>query len=120
MIPKWTRLPNETSKAFEAFELYRDMGPKRSIQKVGERLVKNPKVLARQSKKYQWVERANAFDAHVGERKAEETARELIEMNRRHAEWAQSFEELALVPLKELKARIDNGTFLFLTRVLAP
>ena len=110
MIYMWTRLPNETSKAFEAFELYRDMGPKRSIQKVGERLAKNAKALARLSKRYHWVERANAFDAYVGERKAEDRARELVEMNRRHAEWAQAFEELALEPLKELKARVADGT----------
>jgi hypothetical protein len=107
----WTRLPDETPKAYEAFECYRDMGPSRSIQKVGERLAKHPKALARLSKKYDWVRRANLFDAYVGERKAEETATAIIEMHKRHALHAQVFQEIALEPVKELRERIQNGVY---------
>jgi hypothetical protein len=107
----WSRLPGETPKAYEAFECYRDMGPSRSIQKVGERLAKHPTALARISKKNDWVRRANLFDAYVGERKAEETATAIIEMHKRHALHAQVFQEIALEPVKELRERIQNGVY---------
>lgn len=110
MNPIWTRLQNETSKAFQAFEIYRDMGHDRSIQKVGERLAKNPVALARLSKKYDWVKRANAFDAHVGELKARDMAKDIIEMKRRQALQAQSFQEIALLPLNEMMDRVAGKT----------
>ena len=34
----WTRLENETSRAYHAFCIYRDMGPERSLEKVREKL----------------------------------------------------------------------------------
>ena len=106
MEERWLRLKNETPKAYQAFELYRNMGLARSIQKVGEELGKNPKALARLSSKYGWVERARAFDAYTAELHAKEQAREIVEMHRRHAQEAREFQEIALEPLKKLKERL--------------
>ena len=105
-----TQFPGESAKAFGYFEAYRDMGSGRSIQKVGKQLAKNPKVLARLSKQHEWVRRAAAFDAWVSEQKAQGTAKEIIEMQRRHAQQAQSFQEIALLPLKELQKRMGSDT----------
>ena len=110
--PIWTKHPHESSKAFSSFEAYRDMAD-RSIQKVGEKLAKNPKSLAKLSKKYEWPARTRAFDEYISQRKSEEMIAEIIEMNRRHALQAQSFEEIALTPLHELKSRIDRGETLW-------
>ena len=68
MRPFWTRLEYETQESYEGFSIYRDLGPKRTISNVGQRLGKNPKALAKLSKKYHWVRRANEYDAFVGQR----------------------------------------------------
>jgi hypothetical protein len=106
----WTRLPNESSRAYRAFELYRDMGPaERSIEKVGERLGKNPTALARLSSKYGWVERANAYDVYIGQKKAEKIAEEIIEMDRRHARQAQELQEDALKFFDRMKHMTESN-----------
>ena len=43
----WLQLEKETDRAYWDFEVYRDMGPTRSLQKAGKRLAKNPKSLAK-------------------------------------------------------------------------
>ncbi len=59
----YDRLPNETSKAWAAFCIYRDMGGDRSHEKLRQ---KYGKTTARYfhiwSAKYKWVERCKAFD----------------------------------------------------------
>jgi predicted kinase len=110
MKPEWTRLPNESIESFRAFEVYRDM-PARSIEKVAKRLGKHPTALARLSKKYDWPGRAALFDAYVGELKAEETAKSLVEMHKKHIQGAQMFQDIAFELVKELKERIERGTY---------
>ena len=114
MNPLWTKLPKESAKAYQAFEIYRDMGSARSIQKVGERLARNHTALARHSKKYDWVKRVDAFDTHVSQEKAREAEKEIIEMQRRILRQAQSFQEIALKLFSRLQERIDRGSaFIF-------
>lgn len=105
-----TRRPKESAKAFAAFEVYRDMGLDRSLRRVAEGLARNVKTLARLSKRNEWVKRVAAFDSWVSEQKAKETAREIIEMNRRHAQQAKSFQEIALLPLNEMNERMSSKT----------
>jgi hypothetical protein len=50
------------------------------------------------------------FDAWVGELKAEETAKNLVEMHKKHIQGAQMFQEIAYELAKELKERIIKGT----------
>lgn len=110
MEPLWTRQEQESSHAYSSFEVYRDMGPKRSIQKVGNRLAKNPKSLARLSKKYQWVKRANAYDVHIGEKKGEATAEEAVKTIRWQARKLRSCQKAALEVIKEFNMRLlDKG-----------
>jgi len=45
----WQRQPTESSKAFQAFELYRAMGQERSLLKVGQQLVNSTQLLSRWS-----------------------------------------------------------------------
>ena len=92
------------------------MGSGRSLQKVAKRLARNVKTLARLSNRHEWVKRAAAFDSWVSEQKAQETAREIVEMRRRHALQAQSFQEIALLPLNEIKKRMNNETCYYFDR----
>lgn len=58
----WEMLPNETDNAFEAFRIYRDLGARRSIRETGKTLGKNLTTLGEWSVKYDWPNRARAYD----------------------------------------------------------
>jgi len=58
----WDQQPQESAPAFEAFQLYRDMGAERSVRKVAERLGKNASLIGRWSMQHGWVARARAWD----------------------------------------------------------
>lgn len=74
----WEQQPGETAKAYQAFCVYRDLGAGRSLSiayestgkgrsKTGERSGKTeaPRLWERWSSKYKWVERSQAYDAHI-------------------------------------------------------
>jgi hypothetical protein len=62
----WQQQPGESDRAFEAFTCYRTLEPgERSLAKVGSELVKSTTLLSRWSARWQWVERAREWDAHL-------------------------------------------------------
>lgn len=75
-IRPWDRQPGETSKAYEAFVVYRDMGAERTVRSVAERLGKSGTLIAGWSSKNGWVPRAAAFDS-LPARKTEEAYAEM-------------------------------------------
>lgn len=62
MTHPWEMRDDETDNAFEAFRTYRDLGAKRSIRAAGAILRKNLTTLGEWSVKYDWPNRARAFD----------------------------------------------------------
>lgn len=58
----YERRQDETSRPYEAFLTYLMMGPQRSQRKVANVLGKSPTIICRWATKYQWRERAQAFD----------------------------------------------------------
>ena len=60
----WDQQEQETSKAFEAFAAYRDMGIERSIAKVAEKLGKSTQTLTKWSVPNNWINRALSYDRH--------------------------------------------------------
>lgn len=58
----YDRLPNETSRPYDAFLTYLEMGPQRSQRKVAERLDKSTTIICRWATKYNWRIRAAAYD----------------------------------------------------------
>lgn len=68
-------MPGETPKAFAAFCDYRDMGPRRSLSKLGRNLGKTKANFEPWSVLFRWVERCEAFDvdkAHEARTAAQE------------------------------------------------
>jgi len=69
----WTRRDDETSKAYKAFEIYRNMGRNRSIRKTHDEVygegAGNIRFVHHWSSKYDWVDRATAFDDHLEEKR---------------------------------------------------
>ena len=58
----WERLPRESEKAFAAARLYLQMGEQRSLKKVAQEKRKGLALIKRWSIKYQWRQRADAYD----------------------------------------------------------
>lgn len=108
----WERRENETSKAYEAFCEYRDMGIQRSLSKVAEKLQKSATLINRWSREKDWVKRASLWDdeqERIEREKAQkEQAKAIREMRKRHADLAQvmlikSAKALARMPDDEIK-----------------
>ena len=78
-------LPRESARAFEAFCAYRDMGPGRSVAKVGHALGKSTTLMARWSGQWAWVARVATWDADIAVRVAAAQQEEIVEMRARHA-----------------------------------
>ena len=121
MTQKWGKIKHEQSKAFYYFSVYRDMGPFRSIDKVSEKCQENdgedpPSVrqLQRYSSKYDWQERALAYDAYLDEKKRKANEEAIMEMNKRHAADAMEVQRLALrdmedvTPMEDSRASIEG------------
>lgn len=105
--PIYTRLDGETGKAFEAFRIYRDMGDKRSIAKVGIELGKSDKLLERWSSKYSWVERATSWDEHLDQVARSEAEKAKREMVKRHIKLSIALQGIGAVKLTEWQKQIQ-------------
>lgn len=87
-------------KAYEAFVVYRDMGPSRSLTKAAQILNTKKTGIRDWSAKWGWVERAQAWDDELDRRQLEKQAAEVLEMRDRHIEIAQGMQGVALKRLK--------------------
>lgn len=108
-IDLWEQQEGETAKAFEAFCVYRDLGPSRSIAKTGQSLGKNRVTLEQWSSKYDWVKRATAWDAEQDRIARQAQTEEIIKMRKRHAKLAcdmlaKAAAALEVLPPGEVKA----------------
>lgn len=104
MAEIWERLPGESSKAYQAFCEYRDMGADRSIRKLAQARGKptSTKWLSHWSAKYSWVERAKAYDDYLEQEKRKEQEKAILEMVERHTKEAMALQQKALERLKSL------------------
>ena len=108
----WERRQDESTKAYEAFCTYRDMGRERSLSKVAEKLQKSETLMGRWSRTYDWVDRAAKWDDEQDRIEREiaqkEQAKAIKDMRKRHADLAQamlikSARALARIPEDEIK-----------------
>jgi len=88
-----TPLPRESAKAFHAFQIYRDLGPKRSLAKVAKKLGISRQLIERWSKQHSWQKRIRVLmiaDAERSARAAEQAALNIAEeMERERARFRQ-------------------------------
>jgi hypothetical protein len=61
----YDRLHNETSRPYDAFVKYLELGPQRSQRKVAEAIGKSTTIVCRWATKYNWRERALAYDDDI-------------------------------------------------------
>ncbi len=107
-VDSWDRLPKETSPAWEAFRLYRDMGPERSLAKVAKECNKDSTLMARWSGRHKWVNRCADWDSHldmIAQREREKQYKEMIE---RHIRLALAMQGKATARLQKMKPEEMN------------
>lgn len=104
MAEIWERQKNESSKAYAAFCIYRDLGVERSLEKVAQNRGKpgSKSWLNTWSTKYHWVERARAYDDYLEQEKRKEQEKAILEMVERHTKEAMALQQKALERLKSL------------------
>lgn len=76
----WEQQPDESSKAYEAFVFYRDLGAGRTMIEVARSLKKSYSLIRRWSENWNWDERASAWDNHLTEKAADKAAQEYAQM----------------------------------------
>lgn len=108
MAEPWEMQKGETSKAFQAFCVYRDLGYERSIPKVCEALKKNKTTITDWCSKYEWVNRAAAWDEEQDRIVREKQIKDIVKMRQRHAKIASDMLEKAAralnsIPPEEIK-----------------
>ncbi|WP_145497479.1 hypothetical protein [Streptomyces sp. CFMR 7] len=104
-VESWERQSGESVQAFEAFAVYRDLGPARSVTKVARELDKSRALVGRWSRQFAWVMRATAYDREQDRLFLAEQAVARRELARRHAKLAQAVQSKAVARLQTLDPR---------------
>lgn len=106
----WQQQVSEPRKAFSTFCLYRDMLPQeRTIQKAALAAGKGMHGVYRQSAKWNWVERSEAWDQEQDRLKREAHLEEIVKMSVRHAQAAQAIMTTMMQPVQAMlqKMKLD-------------
>lgn len=98
----YTQMDDESPRAFEAFAIYRDMGPARHLDAVATKVDKNLSLIRRWSSDYSWVTRARAWDAENDRVKRDAQTKVVQEMSERHAKIAVGFQNKVIQRLQNL------------------
>lgn len=107
-MPKWTDKPwerqeGESEKAFEAFAVYRDMGKKRTLTAVAEKLQKSGSLIRRWKDRWDWVERVRAYDNDLEKEARAKAIKDRKDMSDRHIKIAMQLQKKALEALNGLE-----------------
>lgn len=96
----WERQIRETPKAWEAFNVYRELGPGRSIRQAAEKLGKSDTVLDRWSARWSWVARCAEWDNHLAAVARAAEVREREKMAKRHTQIGIGLQNEVILSLK--------------------
>lgn len=108
-VDLWERQQGESTQAFEAFQIYRDMGASRSINAVASKLSKSRTLISRWSSDKNWVERCVAWDAEQDRIIRIQRTSDIRKMREKHANLANAMlvkaaRALKSMPDEEIKA----------------
>ena len=106
-MPKWTDKPwerqkGESEKAYEAFVAYRDMGEKRTLIAVAEKLGKSDTLIRRWKDRWEWKERVRAYDNDLEKEARAKAIKDRKDMTARHIGIAMQLQKKALEALQGL------------------
>ena len=107
----WERQHNESSPAFEAFSIYRDMGGERSLRAVSQKLDKSYTIIGRWSARWEWVERIRAYENELTRQAREQAVKEVKEMRKRQTQTAVIMQQKAVAALRSVDPdKLDYNT----------
>lgn len=98
----WERQTGETEKAYEAFAMYRDMGPGRTISAVVTQLGKSRCLIDRWRVNWNWHERVRQYDAEIEKEARAKAVKARKDMIVRHIDIAVKLQDKALAALEKL------------------
>lgn len=110
MTDVWEMLPEETTKSYGAFSVYRNLPPhKRSLRAAVEEMygeVASGKLRQMQkwSSQYSWVVRVRAWDMELDEQSRADLIEKVKQTNTRHIQIAQAIQQKAVERLKTMQA----------------
>lgn len=94
--------PKETSVAYEAFTVYKDLGPNRSIEKAARHIGKSNVLLQTWSIKWSWRVRILAWDRLLAKEARKEDIKAARDMRKRHIAISMGMQRLASLELTRL------------------
>lgn len=105
----WERQIGESARAFEAFQVYRDMGVNRNIRAAAQQVGKSKTTIQKWSSNHKWVERVAAWDAEQDRITRQAQLDDIKKMRKRHADLASAMlvkaaRALQRIPEDEIKA----------------
>ena len=106
----WERQDDESPQAFEAFQIYRDLGAERSLLKVEQKLAKSHALISKWSTEKQWVERVRAWEREQDRQIRETLTKGRVSMLKNHTDIAtamlvKSVKALQKLPIEEMTPR---------------
>jgi hypothetical protein len=103
----WNLLGTETVKAYQAFEVYRDMGTGRSLERVHHEATTRPPLdtLKRWSATHDWQARVRAFDEAAAAKASERALEDAAAVRARQAQHAKAIQLRAMQKI----AAMDPG-----------
>lgn len=113
--PLWEKQDGERLSSWEKFRMYKDMGPTRSLRKLGMALSKNGKVTDMQISSlnnlahiWRWRVRIEEYEKHLDKITHDESVRAIKEMAQRHASHAKLLENIIMLPPNYLVEKLKN------------
>ena len=101
-IAPWERQPGETEKAYEAFLIFKNLGPGRTVKEVSEKLRKSYDLFRRWKKRYDWDSRVEAYDRENERKEQIATQQARKKMIERHIKIGTSLQGKALQALETI------------------
>lgn len=106
-VRPWNMLPSETARAYQAFEVYRDMGTGRSLERVNQESTMRPPLnsLKAWSTTHDWQARVRAFDEAAAAKAADRALEDAATVRARQAQHAKAIQLRAMQKI----AAMDPG-----------
>jgi hypothetical protein len=108
---RWDKLPQESQRAFGAFQRYRD-AERRSFKIVAEQLNCSPQNIFQWSSRFDWRGRCDAYDIEQDQIQRADLVRRRVRMKERHLNLAMSMQGIAAHAMREWQVRIASGAAL--------
>lgn len=102
VIEPWERQPEETEKAYEAFLVYKNLGPGRTFTAVSRRLQKSGTLIQRWKNRYNWEQRAAAFDRENERKEQQSIQKARAQMVKRHIKLGLAVQGKAIKALEAM------------------